>query len=126
VPANREPRWIIESTPHQPLLTRPSFRSHANSSSALWAKIQAQPPPMFLRPVLECFWGRAYELNAIRGEEHPYAEGRSSSMLTEIAVADDCLKRMSMCPVSNISAQATALVKISHRISRLLASASLN
>jgi hypothetical protein len=35
-------------------------------------------------------------------------------------VADDRLKRLSICPVSNISAKATALVEITHRISCLL------
>jgi hypothetical protein len=74
---------------------------------------------MFFRSVLVCFWGQACELDTVRREEHAYAECRPGSALAEIAVADDCLKRLSMCLVSDISAKTTALVKIAHRISCL-------
>jgi len=104
MPTDRKPRTIIERASHQPLLTGPSFSSHTDRGSASWTKIQAQPPSMFFRPMLVYFWGRAYELNVVRGEEYSYAECRSSSALAKVAVADNRLKRLSICPVSNISA----------------------
>jgi len=76
---------------------------------------------MFFRPVLVCFWQRACELNAVRREEHLYAERCSSSTLTEAAVADDGFKRDPICAVPDITAKATAVVKITHRISWPLA-----
>ena len=76
---------------------------------------------MSFRPMVVYFWGRAYELNVVRREEHSYAECRSSSALAEVAVADNRLKRLSICPVFNISAKTTALVEITHRMSCLLA-----
>src|SRR5215475_16198491 len=76
---------------------------------------------MFFRPMLVCFWGQTEELNVVRREEDSYAEGRSRSALAEVAVADNRLKRLSICPVSNISAKTTALVEITHRTSCLRA-----
>lgn len=81
---------------------------------------------MFFRPVLVCFCGRANELNVARREEHSYAECRSSSTLAEITVADDRLNRRSICPISNISAKAAALMKITHPMLELLAQMDLD
>ena len=75
---------------------------------------------MFFRSVLVCFWGQACELDTVRREEHAYAECRPGSALAEVAVADDRLKRLSVCPVPNISAKTAALVEITHRISWFL------
>jgi hypothetical protein len=126
VAANPKPRTIFESASHQPLLTWPSLSSHANGGSTSRAKIYPQPTSMFFWLVLVCFWGRACELNVVCREEHPDAECRSGSTLAEAAVADDRLKRKSICPVPNISAKTTALMEITHRVSLLRAHTELD
>src|SRR5262249_44218691 len=76
-----------QSASHQHLLTWPTFRSHADDRPAARTKFQAQPTSTFIRSMLECFRGRAYELLVLGREEHLDAKSSPSSSLAEGAMA---------------------------------------